>query len=300
MSFSSTVLASDKEVNASILRTQNTLGRDVSASGIGLFTGESVSIRMCPAPIGAGIVFQRVDLPLKPRLFAQLEQVHATPRCTVIGVDGVLVQTIEHIVAALCVYKIDNALIEISGAEVPIFDGSSNQFVSMIEAAGVFPQETMRPIYTIQSPIYWSQGDIHLVALPSHEYRISYTLHYPFCTRIGSQYYSVVVDQESFKDKIAPSRTFSVYEEIASMIEKGLVKGGSLDNAVIIKDNAVANPEGLRFPDEMVRHKILDLIGDLSLIPVSFAAHIIAVRSGHSSNNAFAKELFNHIKMENF
>lgn len=281
------------------LKTQKTLKDSVSAEGIGVFTGEKVSIRICPAEKDAGIIFQRVDLSNKPILPAKLEFVQGTPRCTVIGDNGVCVQTVEHILAAFKAYGIDNALIQISGSEVPIFDGSSLRFVELIEEAGVVELESKKNVYFVDAPIFWSQGDIHIIALPSHEYRISYTLHYPHSQFIGSQFYSVVVDQEHFKNEIAPCRTFSIYEEIAPMIEKGLVKGGSLENAVIIKENAVANPEGLRFSDEMVRHKVLDLIGDLSLVPVPFLAHIIAIRSGHASNNAFAKELFNHIKMEN-
>src|SRR5690348_1751359 len=163
----------------------------------------------------------------------------------------------------------------------------------MIEEAGVCDLEAERKRVQIQSPIFWSKGDIHLIALPSDAPRFSYTLHYPHSSAIGTQYYSFLLSEEAFKKEIAPSRTFSVYEEIAPMIEKGLVKGGSLTNAVIVKENAIVNPEGLRFPDEMVRHKILDLIGDLSLVPVLVVAHIIAVRAGHSSNNAFAKELYN-------
>ncbi|MBI3236245.1 MAG: UDP-3-O-[3-hydroxymyristoyl] N-acetylglucosamine deacetylase [Chlamydiales bacterium] len=277
---------------------QRTLKRSVSAEGVGVFTGDLVTISINPLEEGSGILFQRTDLPGKPLLPAKLECVQGTPRCTVLGQGGVYVQTVEHILAAFKAFGVDNALIEISGAEVPIFDGSSLPFVEMLRSAGIVEQEKKRTVYAISTPVSWSQGDIHLVALPSEEYRISYTLHYPHCPAIGSQFYSVAVDQGRFEKEIAPCRTFSIYEEIAPMIEKGLVKGGKLENAVIIKENRVINPEGLRFADEMVRHKILDLIGDLSLVPVLFSAHIIAVRSGHSSNNAFAKELFNHIRTE--
>ena len=266
---------------------------------MGIFTGENISLRICPAKEDTGIFFQRVDLPGQPVFPAQLDYVQGTPRCTLIGDQKVCVQTVEHLLAALKAYEIDNALIEISGSEVPILDGSSLPFVEMIERAGVVELGSTRYVYGIQSPVFWSQGPVHMVALPSTEYRISYTLHYPNCSLIGSQFYSCVVEQEHFKKEIAPCRTFSVYEEIAPMIEKGLVKGGSLENAVLIKENKVANPEGLRFSDEMVRHKVLDLIGDLSLVPVPFVAHMIAIRSGHASNNALAKELFNRIKMEN-
>ncbi len=299
MSFSCTASLPNEASCVPLLKRQRTLKESVSAKGVGVFTGEQVSVCMRPLPQGSGILFKRVDLPHQPLLPAKLEYVQGTPRCTIIGDKGVSVQTVEHILAALKAYGIDNLLIEISGAEVPIFDGSSSRFVEMIEEGGVVELEETLPVYSIEAPVFWSQGGIHLIALPSSEYRVSYTLYYPQSSAIGSQFYSAVIGQELFKKEIAPCRTFSIYEEIAPMIEKGLVKGGSLENAVIIKENQVVNPEGLRFADEMVRHKVLDLIGDLSLVPVPFLAHIIAIRSGHASNNAFAKQLFNQIKMEN-
>ncbi len=279
-------------------KKQRTLQRSISATGIGLFSGEKTTIRLCPSKENSGIVFQRTDLPHRPCLQARSEFVQGTPRCTVIGNSIDSVQTVEHLLAALRAYSIDNVLIEISGCEVPIFDGSARHFVSMIEEAGICELEAERKIYRLKNPIFLSKGEIHLIALPSEEYRISYTIHYPHSETIGTQFYTFVLNQESFKNEIASCRTFSIYEEIAPMIEKGVFKGGSLDNAVIIKEDSVVNPGGLRYPDEMVRHKVLDLIGDLSLVP-PFLAHVVAVRSSHASNNAFAKELFNHIKMEN-
>lgn len=277
---------------------QRTLLRRVSAAGIGLFSGEKVSISLCPAPVNTGVIFKRVDLPGSPVLPARVEYVQGTPRCTIIGNGEVFVQTVEHLLAALRAYDIDNVLIEISNCEVPIFDGSSLYFVSMIEEAGICKLEEEKELIRLKKPLFWSQGNIHLIALPSDEYRISYTLHYPHSKVIGTQFYTFLLDPERFKSEIASSRTFSIYEEIAPMIEKGLVKGGSLENAIIIKGDKVVNPEGLRFPDEMARHKVLDLIGDLSLVP-PFLAHVIAVRSGHASNNDFAKQFINHIKAEN-
>lgn len=277
---------------------QRTLQSSVSAAGMGVFSGEKVLLRLSPAEVNTGVVFQRVDLPHKPILPARSEYVQGTPRCTIIGSNQGTVQTVEHLLAALRAYEIDNVFIEISGGEVPIFDGSSAQFVAMIEAAGTCEQDAEKQIIRLKIPVYWSDGEVHLIALPSDEYRLSYTLHYPHSKTIGTQFYTFVLDSLRFKNEIAPSRTFSVYEEIAPMIEKGLVKGGSLDNAVIIKDDEVVNQGGLRFPDEMARHKILDLIGDLSLVP-PFTAHVIAARSGHGSNNAFAKQLSKQIKMEN-
>lgn len=277
---------------------QCTLLRRVSATGIGLFSGEKVSISLCPAPANTGVVFKRVDLPGSPILPARAEYVQGTPRCTIIGNGKVFVQTVEHLLAALRAYDVDNVLIEISNCEVPIFDGSSLHFVDMIEQAGICELEEEKEWIRLQKPLFWSQGNIHLIALPSDEYRISCTVHYPHSKVIGTQFYTFLIGSKRFKNEIAPSRTFSIYEEIAPMIEKGLVKGGSLENAVVIKEDKVVNPEGLRFPDEMARHKILDLIGDLSLVP-PFLAHVIAVRSGHASNNDFAKQIINHIKAEN-
>jgi len=266
--------------------------------GVGLFTGEKVTLTLCPAPPHTGILFKRVDLASQPFLPAKLDYVRGTPRCTVIGHNDVCVQTVEHLLSTLSAYQIDNLIIEIQGSEVPICDGSSKCFVELIEQVGVQELEERCPIYRLTEPLFWSQGDIHLIALPSDEYRISYTLHYPHSSFLRAQYYSVQINEKNFKTEIAPSRTFSLYEEIAVLLEKGLLKGGSLENAVIIRDDRVINPEGVRFPEEMVRHKILDVIGDLSLIGHSFVAHIIAIRSGHASNNAFAKKLKNHLKLE--
>ena len=275
-----------------------TLASEVSRKGIGLFSGEEAEIRFLPAPEGHGIVFQRTDLIDQPLLQSQLKNVQGTPRCTILGSQGVSVQTVEHVLAALAACGIDNLLIQVSGPEVPIFDGSSRVFVEMIEEAGLSALNDSVPVYGISKPIYWSVGDVHIVAIPSDEYRISYTLHYPHSKLLKAQFFSVQVNADTFKKDVAPCRTFSLYEEIIPFIEKGLLKGGSLENAVIIKNDEVMNPEGLRFPDEMVRHKIVDMIGDLSLIGCPFLAHIIAIRSGHFANNAFAKELQNHIKME--
>jgi UDP-3-O-[3-hydroxymyristoyl] N-acetylglucosamine deacetylase len=289
----------DRRESKVISKRQRTLRRPISISGVGLFTGQKVDLTIRPADANQGIVFQRVDLHNKPLLPAKLENLKGNPRCTIIGTGDIQIQTVEHLLSALRAFDIDNACIQISASEVPILDGSALGFVELIEQSGITEQEETKSIFYLGSPVFYSQKDVHIVALPSEEYRISYTLHYPQSKLLGSQFYSVCVDAESFKTEIAPSRTFSLYEEVNIIIEKGLLKGGSLENGVIIKDDTVLNSEGLRFKDEMVRHKILDMIGDLSLVSLPFIAHIIAIRSGHASNNAFAKELLNHIKMEN-
>ena len=273
---------------------QKTLKKEVVFSGKGVFEGQQAVVRLIPAPPGTGIIFKRVDLEGKPSIPAQLDFVSPSTRCTKIeqGKAGVL--TIEHLMAALYSAGIDNLYVEVDGPEIPILDGSSLLFSQMIQSAGVLEQDQEKTIYKLLEPISWSQGDTHIIAIPSDEYRISYTLHYPHSPYLRSQYYSHVVSSENFLKEIAPSRTFALYEEIEFLLQKGILKeGASLENGVVIKGSEVLNPEGVRFPDEMVRHKILDMIGDLSLIGSSFVAHIIAIKSGHAANHLFGKELKN-------
>jgi UDP-3-O-[3-hydroxymyristoyl] N-acetylglucosamine deacetylase len=272
---------------------QKTLKSKVFTSGIGLFTGEKVSIRIHPAPADSGIVFQRIDLPNQPLIPARVENVIDTHFCTRLMAGNASVMTVEHLLSALSASGIDNALIEVEGPEIPVGDGSAQMFIDLIDSVGVVELDVPKRYFTIHQPLCWSDKEIHLIALPSSEMRISYTLHFPRSRAFRTQYFSFLVCPELYREEIAPCRTFSFYEEISFMIEKGLIKGGGLENALVIKDDQVFNPGGARFEDEMVRHKILDLIGDLSLIGVNLKAHIIAIRSGHRSNVAFAKTILN-------
>lgn len=256
-------------------------------------------MRFLPAKEGMGIAFKRTDLPGQPVIPATIEYVCSNARNTTLGVGDVRIHTVEHVLAATRAYNIDNLLIEINGIEPPVGNGSSDIFVTMIEEAGIIEQNGKLPIVKLSHPVYWSEGEIHLVALPSDSYRISYTLNYPDTRLIKSQYHSVALDSETFKREIAPCRTFSLYEEVSALMDRGLIKGASLDNAVVIKDDTILSKGGLFFPDEMVRHKILDVIGDLSLVGIDFLAHIISIRSGHASNVAFARKLYNYITTEN-
>ena len=288
----------EKATIKKMLRKQKTLKKAISFSGIGIHTGHEVTLKFCPAKEDEGIFFKRVDLPSQPVIPATLEYVFDTSRSTNIGIQDVKIYTIEHVLAALRAHEIDNLCIELSGIEPPAGNGSSDVFVELIEKAGVQELSSTKPIVKLQSPVAYSEGDIHMVAIPADEYRISYTLHYPHSQALGTQYYSFVLSSEGFKKEIAPCRTFALYDEIAYLMDRGLIKGGSLENAVVVKDDAVISKGGLFFPDEMVRHKILDMIGDLSLIGMHFHAHVIAIRAGHASNFAFSKKLFNHISRE--
>jgi UDP-3-O-[3-hydroxymyristoyl] N-acetylglucosamine deacetylase len=270
---------------------QKTLQREVSASGKGLFTGEKVRLKICPAAPNTGVVFQRIDLPGKPLIPAILSSVDPSPRCTRLSSNSASVYMVEHLLAAMSALEVDNALIQVEGPEIASGDGSSQIFVDLIEEAGLVTQSEKRSYLEITEPLYFSEKEIHLIALPAPEFRLSYTLHYPQSSVLGTQYYAFSSSPAQFKKEIAPCRTFSLYEEIFPLLEKGIIKGGGLENALVIKGDQIMNPGGARFPDEMVRHKILDLIGDLALVGAPILGHIIAIRSGHSSNVAFAKTL---------
>lgn len=278
---------------------QRSLRQPVSFSGKGLFSGTPVDLTICPAPANHGICFQRLDCPSSSLLRASLEAVRSTPRCTVLGNKDFCIQTVEHLLSALRAFHIDNALILLTGQEVPIGDGSALPFIEMIKEAGIEELSEKREFFTLSEPVFFSQDDVHFAAIPSSEFRISYTLHYPFSPLIRSQFYSFAGDEDAYEKEIAPARTFCLYEEIASLMEKGLLKGSgpeTLESVVVVAEDRVLNPEGLRFTDEMVRHKVLDLFGDLSLMEVPVLAHILAIRSGHSTNVAFAKLLCNQMR----
>jgi len=277
---------------------QRTLKQEASYSGIGVHTGEKVSMRFLPAEENFGIVFKRIDLPGEPIVPAAIEYVVDTSRSTTLGIGKVLVHTVEHVLAAVHALGIDNLVIELSNIEPPIGNGSSDVFVEMIENAGILEQDAEKPIIEIKKPICWFDDDIQMVALPNDDFRISYTLSYPNNPYLKAQFHSVTLTEESFKREIAPCRTFSLYEEVSYLMDKGLIKGGSLDNAVVIKGDTVLSKNGLFFPDEMCRHKILDVIGDLSLIGFRLKAHIMAIKGGHGSNFALGKMLKDYITTE--
>jgi UDP-3-O-[3-hydroxymyristoyl] N-acetylglucosamine deacetylase len=281
-----------------IFRKQRTIKEAVNYSGIGVHTGTEVHLRFIPAECGTGVVFKRVDLPGKPVIPATIEYVCDTARSTTIGVKDVRVHTVEHLMAAVKAFDIDNLIIEISSIEPPIGNGSSDVFVEAIEKAGIVEQHLTIPIIKLKKPVFISEGDIQVVGIPYDGYRVSYTLNYPNSPVLKAQFHSIEVTKDNFKNEIAPCRTFSLYEEVSMLMDRGLIKGGSLDNAVIIKDDVVFSKNGLFFSNEMARHKILDLIGDLSLIGLHFHAHILSIRSGHATNFSFAKKLYNYLTME--
>jgi len=268
-------------------RPRRTIKREVSYSGIGIHTGEEVSLTLRPANVGSGIVFQRGSA----SVLADLDHVCDTSRSTSIGDQGCVVYTVEHLLAAVKAFCIDDLQVHISSIEPPAGNGGAAVFTDLIAQAGILEREEKVPIYFLKEPVFWDRDSVQIVALPSLSWQISYVLNYEECSALKSQFYSLEVTEENFKRDIAPCRTFAHYDDLLPLMNQGLIKGGSLDNAVVIKDGAALSKGGLFFADEMVRHKILDLVGDLSLMGVDFRAHVIAIRSGHEANVAFAKLL---------
>lgn len=284
--------------NENFSRKQRTLCTEAVYTGIGIHTGEQVSLRFVPSKENSGIVFRRVDLPGQPIIPATVEYVQDTARSTTIGINDIRIHTVEHVLAAINAFQIDNLIIELSNIEPPIGNGSSDVFVKLIEQAGILEQTALLRIAKLKEPVYWTDQEIQVIGLPYDGYRISYTLNYPNVKLLKAQFHTTLINSETFKKEIAPCRTFSLYEEVSYLMDRGLIKGGSLDNAVVIKDDVVLSKGGLFFPDEMARHKVLDMVGDLSLVGIPFHAHIISIRSGHASNYAFAKKLYHNLIRE--
>jgi UDP-3-O-[3-hydroxymyristoyl] N-acetylglucosamine deacetylase/3-hydroxyacyl-[acyl-carrier-protein] dehydratase len=268
---------------ASTPELQHTLGKSASVSGTSLHTGEKVTLCLQPAPADHGIKFKRKDLQDEPTIDAKIVNLKTVERATTIGEGSMRVHTVEHVLAALSAMSVDNAIIEMDANEPPIGDGSALPYVELINQAGVIPQEKTRQIFTVREPIsIETKGGSILVLLPDDKFRIS-------CTQAGpegrfTQFYSTEITPALFEKQIAPARTFVFYEDVQPLMEKNLIKGGSLENAIVVRGDAVLSKEPLRFQDEFVRHKILDIIGDLSLFGHRIHGHLIAVKPGHGPN----------------
>lgn len=275
---------------------QNTIDKTISFSGVGLHNGKEVNITLRPADVNTGIIFRRVDLPGNIEIAADPWQVVSTRRCTSIGIKDteMTVHTIEHMMAAFWGMGIDNLLIDIDGAETPVEDGSAYPFIEILQDAGIKEQERERDIKSIKNPVWVRRGHMYMTILPYDGFKITYTLDYDHPV-IGTQFFEFDMDEDSFIDDIAKARTFGFAREVKILHNKGLALGGSLDNAVLIGDDETVNP--LRYPDEFVRHKILDLIGDMALNGF-IRGHIITVRSGHSLHVELAQEINKKLREE--
>jgi UDP-3-O-[3-hydroxymyristoyl] N-acetylglucosamine deacetylase/3-hydroxyacyl-[acyl-carrier-protein] dehydratase len=280
-----------------MLKQQQTIKRPVSFSGIGIHTGGEVTMTWKPAPIDHGIKFIRTDLESKPVIEPHIRNIRDVARWTTIGHNGAVIHTVEHVLATLAGYGIDNLVIELDGNEPPIGDGSALPYVRMVKQAGIQPQEGKREIFQPREPVHVEVGESLAVVLPSDQLRISCTIHYGK-PGLDAQFLSLAIEPESFESQISPARTFAFFEDLHHLLDKGLIKGGSLENAVLIRNESVLATEPLRFRDEFVRHKILDVLGDISLLGRPLAAHIITIRPGHTSNAELTRGLARLLEKE--
>jgi UDP-3-O-[3-hydroxymyristoyl] N-acetylglucosamine deacetylase / 3-hydroxyacyl-[acyl-carrier-protein] dehydratase len=268
---------------------QQTLRETIALKGVGLHGGEPVRMALLPSAPNTGIRFRRVDLEGKPEVEARVANVGETTRSTTLARGHVRVHTVEHILAALTGCGVDNAVVELDAGEPPISDGSARAYVRLIEKAGLMPQPEPREYYEPTAPIEVVLGDSTMVVFPHDRLRIS-------CTSVDkrgyfTQFYSLEVTPETWGKELAHARTFCFFEEIEYLIRNGLIRGGSLENAVIIRDDAVLTTEPLRYPEEFVRHKILDILGDLTLLGRPLRGHVIAVKPSHTLNCEVARQL---------
>jgi UDP-3-O-[3-hydroxymyristoyl] N-acetylglucosamine deacetylase/3-hydroxyacyl-[acyl-carrier-protein] dehydratase len=278
------------------LDKQRTLASSASLTGSALHTGENVTLTILPAPVGHGFKFQRTDLPDEPVVDAAAAYVKTVERATTLVQGMVKIHTVEHVLSALTGMGVDNALIQMDANEPPIGDGSASEYIALIKKAGIIEQEAPRRFIEIREPISIESNGSIFVILPDTKFRVS-------CTQVGpegrfTQFLSTEITPEIYEKEIAPARTFVFYEDVKPLMDKGLIKGGSLENAIVARGDSVLSKEPLRFPDEFVRHKILDIVGDLALSGRFIRGHIVAVKPGHGINTEAAKllaERFNSV-----
>ncbi len=275
------------------MQRQRTIGHTVSLSGVGLHSGRPSRVSLSPAPLDHGIVFRRKVNGHVDTCQASIRNLRPMELCTVIGSNGFQIQTTEHILSALWGMGIDNAVIDIDAEEVPAMDGSAAPFTRFIQRAGVVLQERPRTYLKILEPIHLGDHKSRISILPAPFSKITYTIGYDH-RLIQQQTYEHEWSATAFQANIAKARTFAFAHEVKALWARGLGKGGSLDNAIVFTETGIMNDETLRFPDECVRHKILDLIGDLSLLGIHIVGHVIANRSGHALHNQLVQTILDN------
>ncbi|MGM9519693.1 MAG: UDP-3-O-acyl-N-acetylglucosamine deacetylase [Phascolarctobacterium sp.] len=274
-------------MSANIQEFQHTIAKEVSYSGIGLHSGKDVLMTLKPAAANTGVTFIRTDLPGKPEIRALAENVSSTVKATTLSEHGAEVFTVEHLMAAISLSGVDNIRIEMSSPEPPVTDGSAKVFCELLDEAGMVEQEAERKVYAVDKAFSVYDGDRYITILPYDGYRISFTSinKHPM---LGTQYFDVLLDKESFKKEIMPARTVAFTYELEMLRKMGLGLGGSLENVVVFDEEKILSEP--RFENELIRHKILDVIGDLFLLgPIK--AHVIAVKTGHAFNSQIAKQI---------
>ena len=273
---------------------QRTLSRPVTIKGNALHTGEAVTLTLKPAPANHGVVFKRVDLSGSPEVQSRVDHITDLVRATTIQTGHVKIHTVEHVLSALSGCGIDNVLVEMNASEPPIMDGAARPYTNLIIEGEPVEQDKDREFFVLDAPVSVTRDNSSIIAIPHDGLKIS-------CTSaddrgIHTQHLSLSIDPDTYVSQIAPARTFTIYEDIEELLKLGKIRGGSLDSAIVIKGDKVLSKEPLRFKDEFVRHKILDIIGDISLLGMPLKAHIVATRPGHALNAELTKALFEKLK----
>lgn len=276
-----------------MITRQRTVKRTVSVEGIGLQTGRKVVLTLKSAPADSGISFVRVDLPDKPSVVVKSGisgLLRMIERRTALGAGVVQVQTTEHLMAALAGLSIDNITVEMDNEELPGLDGSARDFLELIRRAQVTEQDAPKKVLKVKKAA-WVEGQESLLAVfPSDDFKISYTMSYRD-PALGTHFFSITVDEESFASQIAPARTFCLESEALELLKRGFGKGANHENTLVIGKDGLPSKNAFRFPDEPVRHKVLDLIGDLYVVGAGIKGHFVGIKSGHRLNMELARRL---------
>jgi UDP-3-O-[3-hydroxymyristoyl] N-acetylglucosamine deacetylase len=271
---------------------QKTVRNTIEVKGIGIHSGESCTLKFRPAPADTGVYFIRADLPGRPFLKVSSANVQAVSYQTVLGGELFKVATIEHCVSALSALRVDNVYIELDGPEIPICDGSALQFTEALFKTELVELDQPRKYCYITEPISYIEGDKHAYVLPYHGLRVGVSIEFAHQV-IGQQSLDMEITEQSFLREIAPARTFGFLKDAEALKAAGLAKGGGMENCIILDDNKVINPEGLRFKDEFVRHKILDALGDLVTLEMPLMGHVVLHKAGHDIMNKLVKKIIN-------
>ena len=266
------------------MQQQHTLREELTFEGIGLHTGAPARVRLLPQPAGAGLRFR---LPGNVSFPAHAEYIVDTRRATVLGAGGVTVSTVEHLLSALLGMGVDNVLIDVDGPEIPVADGSSKVFADAIAATGRTAQSAARATFVVDEPHFWRDGESLVIVLPASEFRVRVAVDYP--SPIGPQYFAGALDPQRYQSDVAPARTFGYLHEVEELLKRGLARGGTLENALIFGPSGPMSP--LRFPSEVVAHKVLDLVGDFALLGAYPQCEVVAHKSGHKLHSVATQEL---------
>lgn len=281
---------------------QKTIRKKTEVKGIGIHSGDPCTLTFKPAPADTGVYFIRTDLPGRPSLKVSAKNVQATSHATTVGGPAFTVATIEHCLSALSALRIDNLFIELDGPEIPIGDGSARDFLRSLMSVGLVEQDQPRKYCYITEPIYFSEGEKHAYVVPYHGLRLTVTIDFPH-PKIGKQNIDIDINEQSFGRDIAEARTFGFMKDVEALQARGLAKGGSLENAIVLDGETILNPEGVRWENEFVRHKALDALGDLVTLEMPLMGHVVLHKAGHDVMNKLVKKIwdtpnaFRHVEL---